>query len=112
MSTLNHGTKFCDEEGYDVVPIRMVQVVNSDLNEKVTQEREKFHHEEISIEDLSLAESVDDEFSEEDSDKDFIVPESELEKIQILLRGQEEGIYMEIPRDKSKCKFCKSHRKF
>ena len=44
--SLNHGTKFCDEEGYDVVPIWMVQVVNSDLNEEVTQEREKFHHEE------------------------------------------------------------------
>ena len=90
----------------------MVQVVNSDLNEEVTQEREKFHHEEVSIEDLSLAESANDEFCEEDSDKDLIVPESELEKICILLRGQEEGIEMEIPRDKPKCKFCKSHKKF
>ena len=107
-----YATRHCDEEGYDVVPVWMVQVVNSDLNEKVTQEREKFHHEEVSIEDLSLAESADDEFCEEDSDEDFIVPESELEKIQILLRGREEKVDMEIPGDKPKHKFCNSHRKF
>ena len=26
--TLNHGIKFCDEEGYDIIPIKMVQVLN------------------------------------------------------------------------------------
>ena len=87
VCSLNHGTNFCDEEGYDVVPIQMVQMVNSDLNEEVTQEREKFHHEEVSIKDLSLAKSADDEFCGEDLDEYFVVPESELEKIQILLRG-------------------------
>ena len=45
-----------------------------------------------------------------DSD-DAIVLEEELEKIQVLLRGCEE-IALEIPKDKPKCKFCKSHRKF
>ena len=90
----------------------MVQVINSDLNKEVPQEKEKFHHEEVSIKDLYLAKSTNDEFCEEDLDKDFVVPEWELEKIQVLLRGQEEGIDMEIPCDKPKHKFCKSHRKF
>ena len=27
-TTLNHGIKFYDEEGYDIVPIKMVQVLN------------------------------------------------------------------------------------
>ena len=27
VCTLNHGIKFCDEEGYDVIPIRMVSIV-------------------------------------------------------------------------------------
>ena len=26
--TLNHGIKFCDEEGYDIIPIKMVQVLD------------------------------------------------------------------------------------
>ena len=67
----------------------------------------------MSIEDLPLAESADDELCGDnvDSDDDFIVPHSELEKVRMLLKGQE-GVEVEIPRDKPKCKFCKSHEKF
>ena len=43
VSTLNHGIKFCDEDGYDIVPIRMVQVLGG--------------HDEVSVEDVS---DVDD----------------------------------------------------
>ena len=45
-----------------------------------------------------------------DSD-DAIVPEEDLEKIRVLLRGREE-IALEFPKEKPKRKFCKSHRKF
>ena len=47
---------------------------------------------------------------ESDNEDDFIVPEYELEKVRILLKGRE-GIDLEIPSDKQKCHFCKSHRK-
>ena len=30
VCTLNHGTKFCDEEGYDIVPFQMIAIVNDD----------------------------------------------------------------------------------
>ena len=41
--TLNHGIQFCDEEGYDIIPIKMVQVLN-DPREKApvaAQKRKK-----------------------------------------------------------------------
>ena len=28
VCTMNHEIKFCDEEGYDIIPIKMVQVLN------------------------------------------------------------------------------------
>ena len=28
VCTLNHGIQFCDEEGYDIIPIKMVQVLD------------------------------------------------------------------------------------
>ena len=43
VSTLNHGIKFCDEDGYDIIPIHMVQVLGG--------------HDEVSVEDVS---DVDD----------------------------------------------------
>ena len=43
VSTLNHGIKFCDEDGYDIVPICMVQVLGG--------------HDEVLVEDVS---DVDD----------------------------------------------------
>ena len=38
VSTLNHGIKFWDEDGYDIVPICMVQVLGG--------------HDEVSVEDV------------------------------------------------------------
>ena len=113
VSTLNHGIKFCDGEGYDIVPILMVAIVNDDRVESNPLEKERYHREEVSVEDLPLAKSADDEFcgDEDDSDDDFIVPESELETVRTLLKGRE-GIEVEIPCDKPKHKFCKSHKRF
>ena len=45
---------------------------------------------------------------EDGDDKDFDVPELELEKIRILLRGREAQELI-MPKDKHKQKFCKSH---
>ena len=91
----------------------MVAIVNDDQVESKPLEKERFHREEVSVEDLPLAESADDELcgEDEDSDDDFIIPESELEKVRMLLKGRE-GVEVEIPRDKPKRKFCKSHKKF
>ena len=41
----------------------------------------------------------------------FIVPNTEIEKVQMLLKGQD-NMELEIPCDKAKCRFCKSHKKF
>ena len=38
VSTLNHGIKFYDEDGYDIIPIRMVQFLGG--------------HEEVLVEDV------------------------------------------------------------
>lgn len=37
VCTLNHGIKFCDEEGYDIVPICMVRVMDELLELNVPQ---------------------------------------------------------------------------
>ena len=91
----------------------MVAIVNDDWVDDKPLEKERFHQEEVSVEDLPLAKSADDEFcgGDDNLDEDFIVPESELEKVRMLLKGRE-GIVVEIPRDKRKHKFNKSHRKF
>ena len=110
VSTLNHGTKFYDLEGCDIIPIRMVIVINDNYDEVRPLAQERFHQEEVSIEDLSLEEEMaDDEI--DSNDEDFIVLESEIEKVRMLLKGRGE-VEMEIPREVSKRKFCKSHRKF
>ena len=113
VCTLNHGKKFCDEEGYDIVPIQMVAIVNDDRVESNPMEKERFHWEEVLVEDLPLAKSANDELCGDDNDldDDFIVLESELEKVRMLLKGRE-GVEVEIPCDVPKQKFCKSHRKF
>jgi len=51
-------------------------------------------------EEKSLEDSREDE-----EDDDFDIPESKLEKIRILLRGQE-AQELTIPKDKHKRKFC------
>ena len=106
VCTLNHGTKLCDEDGYDIIPIRMVAVIEHDNVKALPFVKERFHQEEVSIKDLSSADNADGEQSD---DEDFIVPKAELEKVRMLLKGRNE-IELEIPCDKSKRRFCKSHR--
>ena len=83
VCTINHGIKFCDEEGYDIIPIQMVAIVEADELNISYLTKEHFHQKEVSINDLSDAENADGELSEDDKqDKDdFDVPESELEKV-------------------------------
>ena len=97
MSCLNHGVKFYDEDGYDIVPIYMVQVMH-EIEPKI--EKKKNH-------DLSLADEVsiqgifeldqetkngydlgdDLDLSEKE---DFDVHELEIEKVRMLLKNQED----------------------
>ena len=83
VCTLNHGTKFCDEDGYDIIPIRMVAVIEHGNVKTLPLVKERFHQEEVSIKDLSSADNADGEQSDnvDLDDDDFIVPESELEKV-------------------------------
>lgn len=106
VCTLNHRIKFCDEEGYDIMPILMIRTIN--------------HHtlNEGSIEDLTLScgDTAEDELEfpmaeNFDSDEDFDVPKSELEKVRMLLKGRDR-VQLEIPKSKPSRKFCQSHRKF
>ena len=91
----------------------MLAIVEDDWVESNPLEKERLHREEVSVEDLPLAKSADNELcgDDDDSNDDFIVPESELEKVRMLLKGKE-GVQVEIPCDKPKRKFCKSHKKF
>ena len=80
--------------------------------------KERFHQDEVSIEDFSegMNATADDELEEHDhsdtgSDDDFEVPQSELEKVRMLLRGRQE-VDLEIPMSTKPRKFCQSHRKF
>ena len=41
VSTLNHGTKFCDLEGCDIIPIQMVMVINDNHDEVRPMARER-----------------------------------------------------------------------
>ena len=116
-------TKFCDADGYDVVPILMIATKQEEepLQEEFYEpNNDLLFGDMVSIRDVSTsdygtADNGDegrllDSFDGYDSD-DAIVPEEELEKIRVLLRGRKE-IAQEISKDKPKCKFCKSHRKF
>ena len=51
-------------------------------------DKERYHHEEVSVEDLPLEKRSGIESDEDiESDKDdFIVPESELEKVRMMLK--------------------------
>ena len=44
---MNHGTKVCDKEGYDIIPIWMVGVINGDLAKEEPRAKERFHHKEM-----------------------------------------------------------------
>lgn len=122
VSALSRPTKFCDPDGYDVIPIRMVHLVEPKLdNPREFQKTQDvlFCNEEVSVKDVTssrynIANEGDEDCSWEvsdDDEEDFDVPESELEKIRVLLRGREE-IELDVPNDKPKRKFCKSHRLF
>ena len=118
VCTLRHGIKFCDEDGYDIVPIRMLKVIETHDDPTQAPTVEHLSLDEVFIEDIttSRAGTADDELEENDeniseSNEDFEVPESELGKVRILLRGREE-IHLEIPKAEPNRKFCHSHKKF
>ena len=80
---INHGIKFCDEEGYDIIPIQMVATIKVVENDISHLTKERFHHKEVSIKDLFDAKNADGELSENEKlvKDDFDVQEFELEKI-------------------------------
>ena len=116
-------TQFCDSDGYDIIPIRMISLVrniNEENEKKCLKEQVQFQTDTVSVRELSSQDygSADEgdndgclDMSEDlDSRGDDIVPESEIEKVRLLLRERE--VLLDIPYDKPKQKFCKSHRKF
>ncbi|MCO5584477.1 hypothetical protein L7F22_038405 [Adiantum nelumboides] len=108
--------QFCDLDGYDIIPIRMVQPFSSkeivdDFFYEDSQIAMRLY--EVSIEALT-SESANGADTEKgfdfDSDDDSTVLEEELEKVRLLLKHRE--ILPDIPHDHLKCKFCNIHRKF
>ena len=106
ICTINHGINFCNEEGYDIIPIQMVAIVKTNKNLSSHLTKERFHHKEVSIKDLSNAENADRELSENEKQvkDDFDVPKSELEKVPWLLKGRED-IHLQIPHNGPKCEY-------
>ena len=116
-------TKFCDEDGYDIVPIWMIGAVvrNEPSPEEFYEAKEDiFGGDSVSVTDIISSDygTADSEHRDDVLDgtegydsEDFVVPKEELEKIRLLLKGREE-IALELPSEKPKRKFCKSHRKF
>ena len=95
VCTIPRGTQFCDEDGYDIVPIRMVNLAHYGPHME-----EVFHLQyDITISDVSLVEDERKTYKmsnhsfeqeEENDSDDDVVPESELEKVRLLLRDRDE----------------------
>ena len=100
VSTLNHGIKFCDEDGYDIVPIPMVQVLGG--------------HDEVSVEDVSDVDDMtiktDSELLYVASDEDSDRSKHRVENVKMLLR-QGKGVEVSLKCEKKKRQFCKSHQR-
>ena len=105
------------------MPIRMIGAVvgNEPSPEEFYEVKEDiFCGDSVSVTDIISSDygTADSEHRDDDLDgtegydsDDFVVPEEELEKIILLLKGREE-IALELPSEKPKRKFCKSHMKF
>ena len=100
VSTLNHGIKFCDEDGYDIVPIRMVQVLGG--------------HDEVSVEDVSdvddMTIKIDSELLYVASDEDSDRSEHRVENVK-MLRRQGKGVEVSLKCERKKRRFCRSHQR-
>ena len=91
----------------------MVAIIDVSQKQTHPQVQERFHQEEVSIEDTFEAEKADMEESDDinSDEEDNIVLKSELEKIWLLLKGRED-VELSVPSDKPMRKFYKSHQKF
>ena len=106
-----------------VIPIRMIRAIirEEPLQEGIYVANANIHQGDmVSVRDTTPTEEEPtsngntDRYLDSSEGYDFdnsIVPEEELKKIRVLLRGRI-GVDMKIPLDKQKQKFCKSHRKF
>ena len=97
VSALPTGTQFCDDMGYDYIPVRMIQVMQTE-----TSEIEPLHwiKDEITLTDISddngSGYCVDSKLSEQgELDDDPWVHETELEKVRILLKHRETMAFQE-----------------
>ena len=105
------GPKFCDEEGYDIHPLNMISLVESD------EPKINIPHlllDEVSVESVFLDTpspgSKKSELEEETSDEDWEVHEEELAKVFLLLKNRE-SIDISINPEKKPRRFCKSHQR-
>ena len=104
--------KFCDDDGYDVHPLHMIDVVNSEENESQVS---NLLVDEVSVEDIPTERvypsESEGEFSDIPLDDDnWEVPEEELEKIRLLLKHRE-PVDLSVDSEKKPRRFCKSHQK-
>ena len=111
--------KFCTLEGYDIQPFLMIISTYRWLDNQI-KEPQFYCQDQVFVEDTpliiySLAKDGDHvdwfHFSDIDGENDFVVLESKLEKVCLLLESRE-AKSMSIPRDQPQRKFCQSHHKF
>ena len=62
VCTINHGIKFCDEEGYDIIPIRIISIVEADGHRALIRSKRR-----VQIMALKA-------ISSEDVEEDFVKP--------------------------------------
>ena len=105
------GPKFCNEEGYDIHPLNMISLVESD-----EPEINILHLllDEVSVgsvfPDTPSPRSKKGELEEEASEEDWEVPKEELAKACLLLKNRE-SIDISINLEKKPRRFCKSHQR-
>ena len=87
-SVTRPGPKFCDEEGYDIHPLKMIIIVN--FVEKETP-ISNLLIDEVSVEDVPIEPTSPGEENskinlESSNEEDWEVPEEELDKVRLLLK--------------------------
>ena len=107
------GPKFCDDDRYDVHPLHVIDVVNSEENESQIS---NLLVDEVSVEDISTERVYPSEGEGEFldiplDDDDWEVPEDKVEKIRLLLLKHREPVDLPLDSKKKPRRFCKSHQK-
>lgn len=104
--------KFCDDDGYDVHPLHMTEVLEPNIEKLQVA---NLLVDEVSVEDIPLervnpSESKSEFFDIPLDEDDWEVPEEDLDKIRLLPKHRE-PIDLPVCVEKKQRRFCKIHKK-